>query len=147
MKNSLTRLGIADRYTFSRPVPVPPAKVLNTFKAIDAVFADSSKFRTMYDMSGLGGGYGFLLCFDGDQRAKHNADLSLVCAVAVSCCLLSFMRSIYRRLSTPSSHTKPLSIATKPGTATPSLPRSRRSRGTTTVFLADMSMLSMMLSM
>ncbi|KAJ6549816.1 heme peroxidase [Mycena capillaripes] len=64
MKESLTAQAIADQYTFSRPVPTRAPHVLNTRTAIKYVFSDPARFGTVYDMSGLGGGYGFLLAFD-----------------------------------------------------------------------------------
>jgi len=75
MKQSLTRQGIDSRYTFTRPVATRIPKVLNTFTGIKHVFNDSSRFHTVYDMSGLGNGYGFMLVFD--QAAKHDADKAL----------------------------------------------------------------------
>jgi linoleate 10R-lipoxygenase len=75
MKTSLTRLKLADQYTFTRPVAAPITKVLNTFTGINYVFNDPRRFPTVYDMKGLGNGYGFLLCFD--QAAKHDADKAL----------------------------------------------------------------------
>lgn len=64
MKESLTRQGIAARYTFGRPTAAPVPKVLNTFAAINHVFSSPAKFHTVYDMKGLGDGYGFILAFD-----------------------------------------------------------------------------------
>ncbi|KAJ7174160.1 heme peroxidase [Mycena crocata] len=75
MKQSLTTQGIAENYTFDRPVPAPEPKVLNTFTGIKYVFNDPGRFPTVYDMKGLGNGYGFLLCFD--QAAKHDPDRAL----------------------------------------------------------------------
>ncbi|KAJ7160327.1 heme peroxidase [Mycena filopes] len=75
MKQSLTTQGIAANYTFDRPVPAPQPKVLNTFTGIKYVFNDPLTFPTVYDMKGLGNGYGFLLCFD--QAAKHDPDRAL----------------------------------------------------------------------
>ncbi|KAK7036088.1 heme peroxidase [Favolaschia claudopus] len=75
MKESLTKQGIAGDYTFERPVPPPEPKVLNTFTGIKYVFNDPLRFPTVYDMKGLGNGYGFLLCFD--QSAKHDPDRAL----------------------------------------------------------------------
>ncbi|KAJ7704765.1 heme peroxidase [Mycena rosella] len=75
MKQSLTSQGIAANYTFDRPVPAPEPKVLNTFTGIKHVFNDPARFPTVYDMKGLGNGYGFLLCFD--QAPKHDPDLAL----------------------------------------------------------------------
>ncbi|KAJ7469076.1 heme peroxidase [Mycena latifolia] len=72
MKQSLTTQGIADQYTFQRPVPVPEVKVLNTFTGIKYVFDDPFRFHNVYNMKGLGGGYGFFLSFD--DPAKHDPD-------------------------------------------------------------------------
>ncbi|KAF9257706.1 heme peroxidase [Marasmius fiardii PR-910] len=76
MKDSLTRQGTADQYTFTRPVPAVPVKVLNTFTGINYVFNNSTQFPVVYDMKGLGNGYGFMLTFD--QAAKHDTDKNLV---------------------------------------------------------------------
>ncbi|KAJ7923789.1 heme peroxidase [Mycena leptocephala] len=75
MKQSLTAQGLAADYTFDRPVPAPEPKVLNTFAGIKYVFNDPVRFPTVYDMAGLGNGYGFMLCFD--QAAKHDPDRGL----------------------------------------------------------------------
>ncbi|KAF9258714.1 heme peroxidase [Marasmius fiardii PR-910] len=76
MKESLTRQGKADQYTFTRPVPVVPVKVLNTFTGINHVFGNPTQFPVVYDMKGLGNGYGFLLTFD--EGAKHEKDKTLI---------------------------------------------------------------------
>ncbi|KAJ7785469.1 heme peroxidase [Mycena olivaceomarginata] len=73
MKDSLTKQGIAANYTFDRPVPAPQPKVLSTFTGIKYVFNDPMRFPTVYDMKGLGNGYGFMLCFD--QSAKQSQAL------------------------------------------------------------------------
>ncbi|KAJ7506939.1 heme peroxidase [Mycena galericulata] len=75
MKQSLTTQGIAANYTFDRPTPAPVPKVLNTFTGIKHVFKDPLRFPTVYDMKGLGNGYGFFLCFS--QAAKHDPDRAL----------------------------------------------------------------------
>ncbi|KAJ6583033.1 heme peroxidase [Mycena vulgaris] len=75
MKESLTAQGIVARYTFDRPVPTPQPKVLNTFTGIKYVFNDPVRFPTLYDMKGLGNGYGFLLCFN--EAAKYDPDRAL----------------------------------------------------------------------
>lgn len=64
MKDSLTKQGIPDQYTFDRPVTTVIPKVLNTFTGIKYVFNDPARFKTVYDMKGLGDGYGFMLTFD-----------------------------------------------------------------------------------
>ncbi|KAJ6481195.1 heme peroxidase [Mycena vulgaris] len=73
MKQSLTNQGIAEKYTFNRPIPAVQPKILKTFTGIKYVFNDPSRFRTIYeDLSHVGGGYGFFLCFD--KPAKYDAD-------------------------------------------------------------------------
>lgn len=69
MKQTLTRLGTVQDYTFDRPKPAPVTKVLNTFAAIKKVFGDPKCFPNMYDMSKLGGGYGFMLAFDDNPKS------------------------------------------------------------------------------
>ena len=76
MKDSLTHLEIVDQYTFTRPVATPIPKILNTFTGIRYVFNNPTSFTTVYDMKGLGNGYGFMLVFDGAK--KHDADKALV---------------------------------------------------------------------
>ncbi|KAJ7443813.1 heme peroxidase [Mycena latifolia] len=76
MKESLTTQGIAAKYTFDRPVPARQPKILKTFTGIKHVFNDPNRFRTIYDdLRGVGGGYGFFLCFD--EPAKHDPDRAL----------------------------------------------------------------------
>jgi linoleate 10R-lipoxygenase len=64
MKDSLTKQNLATRYTFDRPITSPIPKVLNTFTGIKYVFNDPLRFHNVYEMSGLGDGYGFILAFD-----------------------------------------------------------------------------------
>jgi linoleate 10R-lipoxygenase len=64
MKDSLTKQGLAERYTFDRPVPERTPVVLNTFQAIKAVFNDPTHFKAVYDMKKLGNGYGFIIAMD-----------------------------------------------------------------------------------
>ncbi|KAL0577268.1 hypothetical protein V5O48_004725 [Marasmius crinis-equi] len=75
MKDSLTRLGVAAQYTFDRPQPTVQPKVLSTFKGIKYVLDNSTQFPVVYDMKGLGNGYGFMLTFD--EAKKHDTDKSL----------------------------------------------------------------------
>ncbi|KAJ7058676.1 heme peroxidase [Mycena amicta] len=75
MKDSLTKQGLAAQYTFDRPAAAPIPTVLNDFTAIKYVFNDPLRFPTVYDMKGLGNGYGFMLSFD--TPTKHNPDLAL----------------------------------------------------------------------
>ena len=70
MKESLTRLGIADQYTFDRPAPVPETVALNDFAAINFVFNNPVHFNNLYDaLNGLGNGYGYLLAMDDKARS------------------------------------------------------------------------------
>ena len=64
MKDSLTRLGIADRYTFVRPTPAPKSVILNDFTAINYAFNDPVRFKSAYEMKKLGNGYGFIIAMD-----------------------------------------------------------------------------------
>ncbi|KAF8878552.1 heme peroxidase [Infundibulicybe gibba] len=75
MKDSLTKQGIADRYVFERPITTRVPKILNTFTGIKYVFNDPTRFHTVYDMKGLGDGYGFILSFD--EALEHDADKAL----------------------------------------------------------------------
>ncbi|KAK7458169.1 hypothetical protein VKT23_010077 [Stygiomarasmius scandens] len=72
IKSSLEKQGIVDSYDFKRPVAAPIVKVLNTFTGIDYAFSDPSKFHVLYDLSGLGNGYGNVLGFDDPK--KHDND-------------------------------------------------------------------------
>ncbi|KAJ7055860.1 heme peroxidase [Mycena amicta] len=49
MKTSLTRQGVVDQYTFTRPIPVPRAHVLNTLTGIKEVLGDEKRFKIVYD--------------------------------------------------------------------------------------------------
>ena len=70
-KKNLTKLGIADKYDFSRPKPQPIPKIVDTIAGIRYVFNDAVKFRTMYPAIAMSPeGYGFFLAFDGDQKEK-----------------------------------------------------------------------------
>ncbi|KAF9458998.1 heme peroxidase [Collybia nuda] len=75
MQDSLTKQGVATQYTFDRPVPTNVPKVLNTVTAINYVFKDPGRFNNVYDMKGLGDGYGFILAFD--DAARHDRDKAL----------------------------------------------------------------------
>jgi len=72
MKESLTRQGIAKKYTFDRPTPLRAPKVLNTFTGIKYVFGDPSRFKIIYERVG----YGSVLMFDDVQ--KHDNDKAMV---------------------------------------------------------------------
>ena len=76
MKASLTRQGIADKYTFTRPVPVSVPKVLNTFTAIKTVFSDPTHFKVPYGIKDPATSGGSIL--DQDEKTRHDADLALV---------------------------------------------------------------------
>ncbi|EGN99534.1 hypothetical protein SERLA73DRAFT_106133 [Serpula lacrymans var. lacrymans S7.3] len=75
MKSSLTRQGIASQYKFDRPIPAVIPKYIDTFEAINYVFKDPTRFKSGYDMSGLGQGYGFMLAID--DRTQHDKDRAL----------------------------------------------------------------------
>ncbi|KAJ7208882.1 heme peroxidase [Mycena pura] len=75
MQTSLKKQGIAADYIFDRPVATRVPKVINTYTAIKHVCNDPARFPTIYDMSGLGNGYGFMLSFN--TREKHDPDLAL----------------------------------------------------------------------
>jgi len=60
MKASLTRQGIASKYTFDPPVALRAPKILNTFTGIKTAFSDPTRFRVIYEKYG----YGSFLMFD-----------------------------------------------------------------------------------
>ncbi|THV00228.1 heme peroxidase [Dendrothele bispora CBS 962.96] len=72
IKPSLEKQGLVGDYNFDRPVPAKIPKVLNTFTGIKYAFSDPSKFHVLYDLSGLGNGYGNVLGFDDPK--KHDDD-------------------------------------------------------------------------
>ena len=80
-KKTLQKLGIADKYDFNRPKPVPIPKVVDTIPGIRRVFEDSVTFKTMYpDMWSLtDGGYGFFLVFDSERKEQYVFDTTCVC--------------------------------------------------------------------
>lgn len=67
MKESLTRQGLAKKYTFDSPVTLRIPKVLNTFTGIKAAFSDPSRFKTIYEKYG----YGSILMFDEVEQWVH----------------------------------------------------------------------------
>lgn len=70
-RNNLTRLRLADKYSFERPTAQPIPKVVDTIQGIKAVFGDNMTFRTSYTtMAMLTEGYGFFLCFDADRKQQ-----------------------------------------------------------------------------
>jgi linoleate 10R-lipoxygenase len=60
MKDSLTKQGLAYKYTFDHPSTLSVPKVLNTFTGIKAVFSDPARFKVLYEKSG----YGSIMMFD-----------------------------------------------------------------------------------
>ncbi|KAL4262777.1 Heme peroxidase [Pleurotus pulmonarius] len=72
MQQSLTRQGIAQKYTFDRPITQPVPIVLKTFAAIKGVWNDPSRFKIIYEKLG----YGSMLLFDDAKR--HDADRAMV---------------------------------------------------------------------
>ena len=76
MKASLTRQGLADKYIFTRPVPVSVPKILNTFTAIKTVFSNPTHFKVPYGLKDPAtSGHSILDC---DEKTRHDADLALV---------------------------------------------------------------------
>lgn len=72
MQDSLTRQGLAAKYTFIYPKIQPVPKILNTFMGIKAVWSDPSRFKVIYEKHG----YGSMLMFD--DVAKHDNDKAMV---------------------------------------------------------------------
>lgn len=68
MKDSLTRRGLAEKYTFERPKTLSVPKVLNTFAGIKTAFGDPSRFKVIYEKYG----YGSILMFDELAQYVHN---------------------------------------------------------------------------
>ncbi|KAG6822659.1 hypothetical protein H0H92_013026, partial [Tricholoma furcatifolium] len=71
MKTSLTKRGIASKYTFDHPVPLPIPKILNTFTGIKTVWSDPSRFKVVYEKFG----YGSLL--NSDDPQQHDRDKAM----------------------------------------------------------------------
>lgn len=65
MKDSLTRIGTSEQYTFDRPSPPRECKNLNTFTGIKYAFSDPTRFKVIYEKFG----YGSILMFD--EIAKY----------------------------------------------------------------------------
>ncbi|KDR77934.1 hypothetical protein GALMADRAFT_244901 [Galerina marginata CBS 339.88] len=72
MKDSLTRQGLQDKYTFDPPTTIPVAKVFNTFTGIKTIFNDSTKFKVIYEKFG----YGSILMFD--DISQHTTDRAMI---------------------------------------------------------------------
>lgn len=68
MKQSLTRQGLQDKYTFDPPIATPVPKVLNTVTGIRNVFNDPSRFKVIYEKYG----YGSILMFDDVAKYVHD---------------------------------------------------------------------------
>jgi linoleate 10R-lipoxygenase len=64
MKDTLTRQGVAERYTFDRPAAPPVSRILNTFTGIKYVFGDPARFKNIYEVYG----YGSFLMFDEAEK-------------------------------------------------------------------------------
>ncbi|KAF9500697.1 heme peroxidase [Pleurotus eryngii] len=77
MKQSLTRQGISEKYTFDRPIAQPVPVVLKTFAAIKAVWSDPSRFKVIYEKKGYGCMYPLPMLFFDDAK-QHDADRALV---------------------------------------------------------------------
>ena len=67
MKDSLTRRGLANKYTFEHPTPLRVPKILNTLTGIKQVFSDPSRFKVIYEKFG----YGSILMFDEIAKCVH----------------------------------------------------------------------------
>jgi len=48
MQKNLTKLGIAEKYTYERPGVVPPTHVVESFTAIKAILNDNTSFSSPY---------------------------------------------------------------------------------------------------
>ncbi|PPQ84052.1 hypothetical protein CVT26_013955, partial [Gymnopilus dilepis] len=72
MKQSLTRQGLQDKYTFDLPKALPVPKVLNTLTGIKTVFSDPHCYKVIYEKFG----YGSMLMFD--DAAQHDKDKAWV---------------------------------------------------------------------
>lgn len=59
MQKSLTKQGIAQKYTFDRPIAQPVPIILKTFAAIKSVWNDPSRFKIIYEKLGYGCAYRF----------------------------------------------------------------------------------------
>jgi linoleate 10R-lipoxygenase len=71
MKETLTRLKLAERYTFDRPVPAVEPIILNDLAAIKHAFNDPEHFKTGYSMDKLGNGYGFMITMDDRTKCVY----------------------------------------------------------------------------
>lgn len=72
MKETLTRRGLANRYTFDRPTAAPIPKILRTFAAIDPIMNDPTNFKVRYVTTG----YGSIFFFDDEKHDKDHAMLA-----------------------------------------------------------------------
>ncbi|KJA20426.1 hypothetical protein HYPSUDRAFT_166972 [Hypholoma sublateritium FD-334 SS-4] len=71
MAESLTRQGIASKYTFERPKPQSDPVLLTTFTGISTVFSDPGRFKNIYPKIGYGSP------LNQDDPAVHDADRML----------------------------------------------------------------------
>ena len=94
MKASLTRQGVANKYTFTRPVPVSVPKILNTFTGIKTVFSDPTHFKVPYGIKDPATSGGSIL--DCDEKTRHDADLALV---SVFLCIIAVRNDINRNIT------------------------------------------------
>lgn len=67
MKETLTRRGLAGRYTFDRPTAAPIPKILRSFSAIDPIMNDPVNFKVRYVTTG----YGSIFFFDDEKCVSH----------------------------------------------------------------------------
>ncbi|KAF8512919.1 linoleate diol synthase [Gautieria morchelliformis] len=78
MKTNLTKLGVAEKYTFSRPDRSEHPHVVNTFSGVSSVLKDRVSFRASYvgRAKEIIPGRGYLLSLD--DPVVHKADSELV---------------------------------------------------------------------
>lgn len=97
MRASLTKQGIADKYTFTRPLPVSVPKILNTFTGIKTVLSDPTRFKVPYGIKDPATSGGSIL--DCDEKTRHDADLALV---SIFIFVVAAQIDIYGNITDPS---------------------------------------------
>ncbi|KAF8630934.1 hypothetical protein AX17_005291 [Amanita inopinata Kibby_2008] len=78
MKESLTKQGIAERYTFDRPVAAPIPKVLDEFTSIKFVLNDSDLFPPVHDLKAVQDGEELMLSVEPGNKSPS---LDKICAL------------------------------------------------------------------
>ena len=99
MKASLTKQGLADKYTFTRPVPVSVPKILNTFTGIKTVLSDPTRFKVPYGIKDPATSGGSIL--DCDEKTRHDADLALV---GIFICVFAAQYDTYGNITDPACY-------------------------------------------